>query len=718
MPDHLTVDEATARQLVLAQAIETADTEGALVSEVERDHAERALLERRGLARGMRPDPAWYLPLRARELLAIADKRQPALLRLETRDPWWDRALVVLPLVAFVAGFGTERLGNPHEMDLLSLPLLGFVLWNVAVYLLLLLSLFRTGRGVAERPVRWAADLPSWFTQRTAARLRRSAASQFRLAWWDVAGRLESARIRRVLHLAAAAWALGLVAAILVLGLGREFRIGWESTFLQPPHVHAVVNAISWPGRAVAGIEPYTLAEVEQLRHFRSSGQVQAQRWAWLYIAFVAAVVLVPRLLLAALEGWRARRRARSIRLPLEGEYFARVMARVSPVRLDIAVVASNEAMRAMVGCILRQAADPDMPHAPGPVTAQGDALVPADRGPAAQAWLAIDTIGDLQRWLDGADRAASRALLLCGPAVDCEAARTLAAGRDIAVTALPFDRTTACWALEAPLRQAVLEHVPPWQRAGTERIVQAWARNHRRRRDQALGRIASALVASAKDSEKVTSHWPGAKGREAAMTALLGRLQQRLDDVHRDLLRCYEVQSFLSAQAAPRADEGLAHLVNPGSAGAAGALAGALAGAKVDLITGGITMGAGAALGALLGGAGAFGAARWWDLGGAVRLGDEQLQSLAESLLVQYLAVIHAGRLVGAELPWPAHWRTEAIAALVLEVEALPKAWKRAREASAGGDGVEEVTLALVRATTAVLEGLYGKGSVAILDG
>jgi hypothetical protein len=717
VPDQLAVDETTARQVILVQAIEVADAQGALVSEVEREHAERAVLERRGVAHAMAPDPAWYLPMRARELLAIAEKRQPSLARLELRDPWWDRAAIVLPVLAFIAGFGTERLGNPHQMDLLSVPLLGFVLWNVAVYVLLLVSLARPGRRLADRPLRWMADLPAWFSERTAARLRRSALAQFRLAWWRVAGPLESARVRRVLHLCAAAWALGLAAAIVVLGLGREFRIGWESTFLQPQHVHAIVNAISWPGRIVAGIEPYSLEEILQLHRFRSSGQVAAQRWAWLYIAFVLLVVFVPRALLAMASAWRARRLARAVRLPLDDEYFAHVMARVSPLRLGVALVADEGPLREMVLCILRQAGDPDVPDALGPVTSQGDSLVLGQAADAVQAWIALADEGALRRWLADAPAPSLPTLLLCGPAIDCDDARRQAAARGIDAVAVPLAQAAACWALEAPLRQAVQGSLPLWQRAGAERLMQAWARNHRRRRDLAMRRIASALAESACDVDKVKSHWPGAKGRDTAMAALLERLQGRLDRVHDDLLRIHAVQAFLSARSVTHAEHGLSALVNPGSAGAAGVLAGALAGAKVDLITGGITMGAGAALGALLGGAGAFSAARWWDLGGSVRLSDEQLQSLAESLLVQYLAVIHAGRLLGAELPWPAAWRTEAIAALALESKDLAAAWKAVRVSAGDEAAVESVTQALARATLRVLESLYGKGSVAILD-
>jgi hypothetical protein len=199
-------------------------------------------------------------------------------------------------------------------------------------------------------------------------------------------------------------------------------------------------------------------------------------------------------------------------------------------------------------------------------------------------------------------------------------------------------------------------------------------------------------------------------------MAALLERLQARLGDLHHQLLKLHGAEGYRVQHGVSTRAGGLAAYVNQGSAGAAGAVAGmaagALTGAHVDLLTGGLTLGAGAAIGALIGGAGAFGAARWGNLGGNVRLSDEQLQSLAESLLLQYLAVVHAGRTIELlESHWPAQWRSETVAAVATESDALRRAARQARQPQ-GQPEQQQVAGAFMelfkRLETAVLRQLY----------
>jgi hypothetical protein len=155
----LKVDETTARRLVLVQAVETADEAGALLGEAERSAAERAVLQRRHVPRGQRPDPAWYLPARADELLGILEKRDARLAALAEPATGWDRFTVVLPVLALFAGFASELVGDPHKLDLVSLPLIGFALWNLAVYVMLLVGALARG-GAADpldRLLRWSS---------------------------------------------------------------------------------------------------------------------------------------------------------------------------------------------------------------------------------------------------------------------------------------------------------------------------------------------------------------------------------------------------------------------------------------------------------------------------------------------------------------------------------------------------------------------------------
>jgi hypothetical protein len=709
---HLTLDEAAARRLVLMQAVEQADERGALLAEEERVHLERTLLEQHGVPRGQRPDPAWYLPERARAILQKVEQRNPKLLRLEQPDLGWERLALLLPVVAAAAGFASDQLGDPHQLDLLALPLIGFVLWNFAVYLLLLFSPLvpaGAGRRPAQRLAGWLAGLPARFGERAGARLKQSVAVQFRRLWWQAASTLQAARVQRVLHVSAAAWALGVIASIAWHGLVREYRVGWESTWLQPAQVQWLANLVSAPGRALLHLDAFTLDEIERLR-LRASGAV-GPRWALLYIAFLFTSVVVPRALLALYAAWRARRAARAVRLDLRQPYFDRVMARVSPARWTIALRGADERLRNVLSCVLRQAgADPVLR------TPQHDELAWTEdaHADADQVWLATDSLDEARAALAQRSAEPKPLLLLHGAGIDAASLGLQARGEDVLTVALAD--CAACWAAEGPLREALLRQVPPWKKAGSERLMQAWAQVHEERASAAARLLASVLAACAVDSEPTQSLWSGGKAREAAMAALLERLQARLAELHHELLRLYGAQGYRVQHGVAAQAGGLASYVNQGSAGAAGAVAGmaagAMTGAHIDLLTGGLTMGAGAAIGALIGGAGAFGAARWGNLGGSVRLSDEQLQSLAESLMLQSLAVIHAGRTVEwAQAQSPVRWRSETVAAVAAEAEALRRACRQARQPQDAEQAVAALAAWFKRLEGMVLRQLYPGG-------
>src|SRR5262249_51009681 len=138
----LLLDEASARQLVLARAVEDVDAQGRILSAVEREQIEREALEasRGGGTGGI--DFAQYLLQRARRMLAIVDQRQPRIAALQDPEGWRRWLLVALPLAACVLGTAIDRIDNPHQVNMLSPPLLGVLAWNLAVYVAMLLSLF------------------------------------------------------------------------------------------------------------------------------------------------------------------------------------------------------------------------------------------------------------------------------------------------------------------------------------------------------------------------------------------------------------------------------------------------------------------------------------------------------------------------------------------------------------------------------------------------
>jgi hypothetical protein len=125
-------------------------------------------------------------------------------------------------------------------------------------------------------------------------------------------------------------------------------------------------------------------------------------------------------------------------------------------------------------------------------------------------------------------------------------------------------------------------------------------------------------------------------------------------------------------------------HVIDSPQAGMAGAATGAALGAGIDLLAGGLTLGAAAALGAVIGGGAGYAAAAWKNRGAPrepqLQVSDELLQTLAEGLLLAYLAVAHRRLQGSGELP--AAWRSEVVAAVATRRAELAALWQQARTA------------------------------------
>ena len=139
--------------------------------------------------------------------------------------------------------------------------------------------------------------------------------------------RAPTARAAVMLHLAAAALAAGLIGGMYLRGLVLDYRAGWQSTFLEAPAVHAVLQPLLAPATAVTGI---AIPSVDTLAAQRvgpdGRGSADAAPWIHLYAAMLALFVVGPRLLLAlvaALQSWWLARRWA---LPWQDAYFQRLM--------------------------------------------------------------------------------------------------------------------------------------------------------------------------------------------------------------------------------------------------------------------------------------------------------------------------------------------------------------------------------------------------------
>ncbi|WP_128001013.1 DUF2868 domain-containing protein [Piscinibacter defluvii] len=164
----------------------------------------------------------------------------------------------LLLVAAFAAGAALDALPGGQRINLFAPPLLAMLGWNLAVYALLLVAV---------------------------ARHRSLTTPQRRLAAW--------------LHAAAALLACGAVLSMYARGSFLEFRAGWDSTFFDAPALHRFMQWLFGPAAALGGITLPTLDEFAALRFSAGGGGERAARWIHLYAITLAALVILPRTLLA-----------------------------------------------------------------------------------------------------------------------------------------------------------------------------------------------------------------------------------------------------------------------------------------------------------------------------------------------------------------------------------------------------------------------------------
>lgn len=252
---------------------------------------------------------AAFLERRAAWLDAHADARQRDVLRSMTvTGGRWSWALAGW-LLALCAGFGLTGIGSEREINLLSLPLVGLLIWNVVVM---------AGSVVFELAGRRRASDSGRFSYldlRSGAGGRKTPDAVHVETFRRYAGPLNLERttmhFRAWLHIAAAVLALGSCAGMYAKGWSREYRAVWESTLLKPQRAASFFSTLFWPASTVLGV---TVPVDDLPRMQRTGGKVDqpadALPWIHLYAGTLILLVSVPRIVLA---GWTHVRGARRI---------------------------------------------------------------------------------------------------------------------------------------------------------------------------------------------------------------------------------------------------------------------------------------------------------------------------------------------------------------------------------------------------------------------
>ncbi|MHB8834200.1 MAG: DUF2868 domain-containing protein [Candidatus Methylomirabilia bacterium] len=316
--------ESALREVLLVKAIEEADRTGALLPFGDRERAAREALRTAGLGSGeiaggrLTPAIETALAERAGNLAQPLLERHPVLRDVlqRSRLPVW--ASLVLLAAAFAAGIGLSALDGSKRINILAPPVLGLLLWNFLVYLGLAIGAALHLRKPAAGAAPSARVLGRWIGRRIGPLLAKTAevdtllgaaVRRFAVDWSEAAAPLLGQHLRRWLHVGAAAITAGLIAGLYLRGLVLRYEAGWESTFLEPPQVKAIIDLLFGRIASMAGIPlPQTIEQVAGLRWDGVAGGGAAAPWIHLIALGLTTIVVLPRLALAAIA-WLAGRR-------------------------------------------------------------------------------------------------------------------------------------------------------------------------------------------------------------------------------------------------------------------------------------------------------------------------------------------------------------------------------------------------------------------------
>lgn len=338
----MALNEREALDVLLAQAIDTSSSTGPLVPLSVRD----ACSIDAARACNLKDEPPLgdidrFIVRRAGMLLDHAGESMPQIsrLRLLHAPPW---LFPTLMLLALALGLASHSLGDAKRINLLFAPMLFIILWNVLIYLALALSHFGA---VKPGSIASAIARLQW---RHAMKAQANAFQDVFKVWLAHAAPIIGARTPVALHSAAAMFAFGAIIGMYTRGLGVEYLAGWESTFLDEHGVQRILALVLFPGSLVTGIDSGDVTRIAAMRFRDGMGGEPAGPWIHLYAATAAMVILVPRLVLAALARREAQLLAKRRSINPEDPYVRRLLATVSTkskrlVAIPIAMILDSD---------------------------------------------------------------------------------------------------------------------------------------------------------------------------------------------------------------------------------------------------------------------------------------------------------------------------------------------------------------------------------------
>ena len=229
------MDESSALKVIAVRAVETADGARTLWSDEDRAWASRAAAEVVGAGAA----PEVFLARRATLAIEKLGVRQPALPRMVRALRWRPWVASTIVGCAFALGLVLDQVDRSQRINVLAPPVLGLLIWNLTVYITIAAGyVLRYGDDSTPGPLRRAVTrIAGGLSRPRRGGAIREAILAFVDDWARQSVPLYGMRAARILHVAAAALASGVIAGLYLRGLAFEYRAGWESTFLDAPTV-------------------------------------------------------------------------------------------------------------------------------------------------------------------------------------------------------------------------------------------------------------------------------------------------------------------------------------------------------------------------------------------------------------------------------------------------------------------------------------------------
>ena len=335
------MNETAAREVLLLQAVETAQPASPNWSDEDRAWATRLALQDAAENAAENADAnsngEAFITRRAHHAMQRLAPREPAATKWLALRLWRLRWVAWAVLAGIVVGMLADSIGSSQRINLLAPPLWALLLWNLAVYALLLgnalahLLRRKTRPGglvrLTQRLLRLGRNVPGLRAVGGSGGGSAPAWKMFAALWWRCTAALSAARAATLLHAAAAALGLGLIAGLYLRGLVLDYRAAWESTFLSADAAHTVLAVALAPAVALSGIALPDVAAFEALRAAQDPvSTASAAPWIHLLALTLLLLVVLPRSGLALWGAARAHWLARHLALPLGDDYFQRLV--------------------------------------------------------------------------------------------------------------------------------------------------------------------------------------------------------------------------------------------------------------------------------------------------------------------------------------------------------------------------------------------------------